>query len=75
MTEGDLKDISPGEHHCHKCKAPRRWLLRRGVQRCEACGERFPCRNPLCRHTDCECHRAYHAGLKAAQAVLDGVES
>lgn len=56
---------------CHKCKRLTHWrLTRRGVERCEGCGDRFPCARAHCGHVDCR-ERRLELGqrLKVAAAA------
>jgi ribosomal protein L37AE/L43A len=55
------RDISPGKHFCHTCNGDRVWALSRGVQRCEGCGQRFPCASKSCTHQDCQAARQARA--------------
>jgi hypothetical protein len=55
------RDTEPGEHYCRECKRKTRWVLKRGVQVCEGCGDRFPCRSTRCKHNDCELARSPEA--------------
>jgi len=52
------KDLAPGLHRCARCKVRTTWRAIRGrgaslMQRCDVCGDRFPCRNKQCGHSDC----------------------
>lgn len=46
--------FDPGKHPCRRCKSVTEWAWNRirSAQRCQECGDRFPCRR-LCGHVDC----------------------
>lgn len=59
----------PAEAFCYRCGKPTTWSARRPTdatgQRCEGCGDRFPCRH-ACQHLDCEAAREELASARQA---------
>jgi hypothetical protein len=49
--------LSESVELCHRCERVTKWIAVRGVERCEGCGDRFPCAG-RCSHLDCEEYRA-----------------
>lgn len=50
---------SAGLHFCARCDRPTRWEPVRGGprERCNGCGDVYPCRSKACGHVDCERER------------------
>ena len=47
--------------YCHRCRRKTLWRKSRGIERCEGCGDRFPCARS-CTHLDCDGYRAAGEG-------------